>query len=46
MLGAAARVVELAGPGEGRVAEAPESEGIGAAAESSGVGGAGEERLP
>ena len=46
MLGAAARVVELAGPGEGRVAEAPASEGIGAAAESSGVGGAGEERLP
>ena len=46
MLGAAARVVELAGSGKGRVAEAPASEGIGAAAESGGVGGAGEERLP
>jgi succinyl-CoA synthetase beta subunit len=46
MLGAAARVVELAGGGNGRVREAPESAGVGGAAESSGVSGAGEERLP
>jgi succinyl-CoA synthetase beta subunit len=47
MLGAAARVVELAGgSGDGRVEVAESSEGMGAAGDSSGVADAGEERLP
>ncbi len=46
MLGAAARVVELAGGGDGRVEPAPSSAGMGAAGESSAVAGAGEEVLP
>lgn len=48
MLGAAARVVELAGGGERPVQPQPveESMGLGAAAESSGVGGPGETGTP
>ena len=47
MLGAAARVVELAGGrGDGRVEVAESSEGMGAAGDPSGVADAGEERLP
>jgi succinyl-CoA synthetase beta subunit len=47
MLGAAARVVELAGgSGDGRVEVAESSEGMGAAGDPSGVADAGEERLP
>jgi len=47
MLGAAARVVELAGGGgDGRVEVAASSGGMGAAGDPSGVADAGEERLP
>jgi len=48
MLGAAARVVELAGGGDGPVEPqaVEESTGLGAAAESSGVGGPGETGTP
>jgi succinyl-CoA synthetase beta subunit len=46
MLGAAAKVVELAGGGDGKVEPAEASAGLGAAAESSGVGGAGEAGAP